>query len=793
MENDGTYGARDTRSGRVPHPAGSPPAAPPPSGPVPPRPRNAPSAVPAPPVDVWLSVPRPAEEPGVWRYGHRPPPPEKTEEAEGRQLLTGALISVLAGILIWSLWRNGYLPYRLLPLRAFTPGDWWYAGTNSPATMEGRRAYDVYQGIVFGLLLYGCGRLGNWAEVFRRYVAERGQPFRAVTVLGLAGFAQLLVWKDAIPVAKPVLALVVSFAGGRFLQSQAASNWIYAAITLAVLAPFVVLGGWRDLLTGRRESAPAADGTPDGPGAADPERSPARWPELRAAGQTEAAETLTAEVRAGRMNDVDCARLRQAWTVARQRPDTLAPFTHSVLTKGGAAFLHPSGRRDLPSRAAVHDLLTGQVRIGRCSADPHNPYARRGSGVALETALLGTSLLAVGPHGSGKSARLVLPVVECLALQALAGRAAVLAVGGGGTDLGPDDLYDVVVTIGGHGATHGLDLYGGTTDPDEAAAVLAEGLVGDVETVDVRRAVTVLAQLLGPYRAVYGVFPAVPELRALLDGHPASLDALREATEAGGHRAMLRELDARSRQSGGAGDPGPVLADRLALLDRPALADSFATGPDAAPFSLRSMERLPLRVRIDLPERAHAEASRLLARLVLAQFTAVAAARQDRTLFLGLVLDDATRAVTDETVRGIRRLRSVNAGVLLTLRTVDDVPERLHTALLGAVGCGMAFAGVTTWDGKRFSEAWGKEWMETREVAQHAVFADQSVTRALHALRKLVTGKAVTRDAVTVRRVERERWSASELAYAVPAGHAVVSLTNVVGERTPPLLVELGG
>ncbi|WEH39403.1 ATP/GTP-binding protein [Streptomyces sp. AM 2-1-1] len=787
MEKDGAHGAWDTRSGRVPHPVGPPPSTPPPG--VPPRPRAAPLA--GPPVDVWLSTPRPAEEPGVWRYGHRPPPPEKSEEAEGRQLLTGALISVLAGILIWSLWRNGYLPYRLLPLRAFTPGDWWYAGTNSPATVEGRDAISVYEGILFGLLLYGCGRLGNWSEVFRRYVAERGQPFRAVTALGLAAFAQLLVWKEAIPVADPVFALVVSVAGGQFLQSQAASNWIYAAITLAVLAPFAVLGGWRTLLPGGRRTGPAAAAPGPGPGEGEP--SPADWPELRADGQTEAAETLTAEVRAGRMNDVDCARLRHAWTTARQRPDTAARFTPTVLRRGGAAFLHPSGHRDLPVRTAPHDLLTGQVRIGRCSDDPHNPYARRGSGVALEPALLGTSLLAVGPPGSGKSARLVRPAVECLALQALAGRAAVLAVGGAGADLGPDDLYDVVVAIGRPGAAHGLDLYGGTTDPDEAAAVLAEGLVGDVETVDVRRAVTVLAQLLGPYRAVHGFFPSVPELRELLDGHPDALAALRAAAEAGGHHAMLRELDARARQSGGPGDAGPVLADRLALLDRPALTASFATGPDTAPFSLRSMEQLPLRVRIDLPERAHAEASRLLARLVLAQFTAVASARPDRSLFLGLVLDDATRAVTDETVRGIRRLRSVNAGVLLTLRTVDDVPERLHTALLGAVGCGVAFAGVTTWDGKRFSEAWGKEWMETREVAQHAVFADQSVTRALHALRKLVTGKAVTRDAVTVRRVERERWSASELAYAVPAGHAVLSLTNVAGEHTPPLLVELGG
>ncbi|MGW3802627.1 ATP/GTP-binding protein [Streptomyces clavifer] len=655
--------------------------------------------------------------------------------------------------------------------------------------MEGGDALTVYEAVLFGLLVYGCGRLGNWSEIFRRHVVARGLLFLALTTAAAGALAQLLVWKDAVPVVRPVLILVASVAGGEVFQSQTVVNVIYTLITLGVLWPFARLGRWRELIAGRRKGAAA----PEAPSVPPHAETPERWPEMRAAGRTDAAEALTAEVRTGRMNDVDVARLRHAWAVGRSHPDRLATLTEAVLRTGGAAALHPSGARDLPRRTARHDLLTGQVRIGNCAEDPHNPYVRRGSGVALEPALLGTSLLAVGPPGAGKSDRLVRPVVESLALQALAGRAAVLAVGGAGEQLGPDEAYDVVVRIGDPASVHDFDLYGGTTDPDEAAGVLAEGLVGDVTNLDSRRAATVLAQLLGPYRAVHGHFPGVPALRELLDGDLDAIGALREALGAGGHQAMLRELEARTRQKGGSGDPGPVLADRIALLDRPAFASFFATGPLARPFSLRSLEHLPLRVRIDLPERAHAEASRLLARLVLAQFTAIAAARTDRSLFVCLVLDDATHTVTAETVRGVRRLRSVNAGAVLTLRTVDDVPEGLHTALLGAVGCCMAFSGVTTWDGKRFAEVWGKEWVETREVAQHAVFADQPFTRALHGLRKLVTGKAVTRDAVTVRQVERERWSASELAYSLPTGHAVLSLTTVDGEHAPPLLVDLGG
>ncbi|MFJ9620192.1 ATP/GTP-binding protein [Streptomyces sp. NPDC101181] len=812
MADDGTRDARGTSADRVPGPAVPPPPTAPPRVPPPaaapagpsPYPQTAPGQrpprsagaapgeqpAPGAPVDAWLRTPRPPEEPGVWRFGYTPPPPEASERVSDRSLLVGALIALLSALLLWSLWRNGYLPYRLVPLKLFTPGEWWNPGTSGgPRTIEGSDALTVYEAILFGLLAYGCARIGNFAELFRRHVAGRGQPFLAVAAAVAAGLTQLLVWKETLPVVRPVLVLVASVAGGEIYQSQTVVNVIYGFIAAAALWPFALLGRWREVIAARRGGAALAPGDAPGPATAS---SADQWPELRAAGWSDAADALTAEVRTGRMNDVDVARLRHAWTHATRRPERLAPLAEAVLRTGGAAAPHPSGHRDLPRRTARHDVLTGQVRIGRCAQDDHNPYIRRGTGLALDPTLLGTSLLAVGPPGAGKSTRLIRPVVEALALRALAGQAAVLAVGAAGEPLGPDEAFDVVVRVGDPASAHDIDLYGGTSDPDEAAAVLAEGLVGDVGSLDSRRAATVLAQLLGPYRTAHGHFPSVPELRELLDATPAALAGLRAALEAAGHRAMLRELDVRARQAGGPGDPGPVLADRVALLDRPAFAGFFATGPNARPFALRSLGQHPLRVRVDLPERGHAEASRLLTRLLLAQFTAITAARTDTTLFACLVLDDATHAVTAETVRGIRRLRSVNAGAVLALRTVDDVPEALHTPLLGAVGCTAAFSGITTWDGKRFAESWGKEWVETREVAQHTVFADQPFTRALHALRKLVTGKAVTTDAVTVRQVEKERWSASELAYSVPAGHAVVRLATVEGEHAPPLLVRLG-
>lgn len=695
MDTDGTHDARTTHTGRLPRPA------------TPPKPRHAPAPpppTPGPTLPDWLRTPRSSDGPGVWAYGHVPRAAEEPEVTPTRQLVSGALIALLAGLLLWSLLWNGYLGgFWLWPLYMFTPDSW--AGGNASVV-----ASYVWYALVAGALLFGFGRLGRWPELGRRIFGSR--------------------------------------------------------------------------------AARAARPAPPARVEAGSENDPVRWPQVREAGLGDVADRLEGEVGAGRMNDVDYARIRRAWDSVRVDPSRLRAFADAVRDKGAGACVHPSGARDLPVRAARHDLLARQVLLGTVEDGVRNPYARRGTAFALDPDVLGTSVLAVGPSGSGKTGRLVRPVVESLALQALAGQAAVVAVGATGAQLGPDAAYDVVVRVGDPASVYDLDLYGGTTDPDEAATLLAEAFVGDVPGMDVRRAATALAQLLGPFRTVHGRFPAVPELRELLDQVPESVDALRRGLEETGRAPMLRELDARRRQHGAPGDPGPALADRVALLDRPAFAGFFDTTGTGRPFSLRALEH-PIRVRVDLPERAHADASRMLARLLLAQFNAAVAARTDRSLFAFLAFDDASHTLTPETVRGVQRLRSAHAGVLLPLRTLDDVPEGLRTPLLGAVGCRMAFSGVTTWDGKRFAEAWGTEWVEARDVTHRTVFADQPLTRALHAFRKLVTGKAVTTDAVTVRQVERERWSASDLAHAVPPGHAVLSLTSVRGERAAPLLVRL--
>ncbi|MFJ3699668.1 ATP-binding protein [Streptomyces sp. NPDC090052] len=567
----------------------------------------------------------------------------------------------------------------------------------------------------------------------------------------------------------------------------------YAVIAAGILTAVIRLGRWTEVW--RRYVTPRIARPAPLPEAPPPAEDPANWPQLRAAGAPDAADRLAADARIGLMRDVDHARIERAWQSVRSGRRTFADFTRTVLNDGAAACGHPSGARDLTVRSARHDLITSQVFLGAAADDDRNPYQYRAAGVALGPDLLGTSLLVVGPAGSGKTRRVVWPVAESLCLQALAGRAAVVVVGAAGAGLGRAEDYDVVVRIGHPDSAHDLDLYGGTHDPDEAAAVLAEALVGDLADPHPggggsRRAATVLGQLLGPFHAVHGRFPSVPQLRDLLEGSPAALGALRAALTEAGQQTMLRELDARERQSGAPGDAAAPLADRIALLDRPLFAKFFDVSGAGRPFSLRALDH-PVRVRIDLPERGHADASHILARLVLAQFQASVARRADRSLFAALVLDDASMTINPEAVRGLRQMRSLNAGAVLALPALDGVAAPLRGPLLGAVGCRVALSGLTPWDGKEFAEAWGKEWVEQRDTTDRQIIAETAGGKALHILRRAITGKAPQQHSVTVRKVERERWSASELAHSVPPGHAVLSLTAVSGEHTPPLLVDL--
>jgi hypothetical protein len=542
----------------------------------------------------------------------------------------------------------------------------------------------------------------------------------------------------------------------------------------------------RKAVTDERRDQEAAEAAETALSAQDP------WTALRTAELAGSLALLDADTQGNRVGDVDYVRIHRVHREVAGEPELLARLGEQLAARGAAACAHPSEERDVRRRTAEHDLLLGQVRLGTAQDVPKNPVAHRGAGFALDRELLATSLLAVGPAGTGKTVRLARPVAEALCLQALARSACAVVVGAAEADLGPDSAYDVVIAPGDPSSPYGLDLYGAAGDPDGAAARLADALLPDELSARSESARIALQQVVGPFRAAHGRYPAPRELRALLGGEESAWTELEEALRAA-DGWTLHEADVQHRRSrlGRLDDPGSLLADRLALLDRPAFAGSFDGEASGRPaFAMRALEH-PLRVRVKLPERSHPEAARILSRLVVGQFLQAAVARSDRSLFAGLVVDDAAAALDTAAVQGLRRLPGANAGAVLLLRSLVDLPEALRMPLFGAVGCRMAFPGIAPWDGKLFSEAWGTVLVRERAVTLAPDTSGGMLRKTGRALRKLLVGSTAQTESVTTREVERQRWSPSDLAHALPAGHAVVSLTAVTGEQVPPLLVDL--
>jgi hypothetical protein len=199
----------------------------------------------------------------------------------------------------------------------------------------------------------------------------------------------------------------------------------------------------------------------------------------------------------------------------------------------------------------------------------------------------------------------------------------------------------------------------------------------------------------------------------------------------------------------------------------------------------------PVRVRVALPEHTHPEAARIIARIVVGQFLHAAGVRADRALFAGLVVTDASAVVDAQNIRRLQRLRGANAGAVLQLRTLADLPEHLRTPLFGAVGGRMAFPGLAPWDGALFADTWGTHWVDERDITEAPDTSGGFMRRSLRSARAVLAGERAQTRSVTTRRVERRRWTPSELAGTLPGGHAVISLTSADGTAVPPLLVDL--
>lgn len=516
-----------------------------------------------------------------------------------------------------------------------------------------------------------------------------------------------------------------------------------------------------------------------------PRREPQPWDWMREP-FPKAAAFLDAMRRGTEPANVDFARIVNAVRRASADPVYAAALAAEIESAGAAAALPDSGLRSLPGpRFSTHNLPAGQLRLGAVAPDSRSQLLGSGHfGADLD--VLRTSLLAVGPPGSGKTRSIAIPIVEHLSLGALAGHSSVVVVDPKGADFDFDAWFDV--TVDPLNPTCGFSLFGGSASADVAADRLASTLlppkVSDDKAYFVDASRNALYSCLSPFHAAFGRWPAVPELLALLRAERSALDRVRGALKGPGSKEQKNLLGARAGQAGSRVDAAAGLVERFALLDRPAMRGLFDhPGPM---FRMHDINR-PLRVRVALPEAEYPDAARILARIVVSQFVQVAsAAGANRDVFKGLVIDEAGSFVDDYVARGVQKLRSGNAGLVLLSQSLADFPAELRHTVFGSTGCKVVFGGVHPEDAEIFS-AWFGDHYET-DIAYSV--GQQANRRYDRWGRTTGSGEGESRG-ITASRTERPRWSVSDIATGIPAGHALICLARSSGERIGPVLIDL--
>jgi hypothetical protein len=489
-------------------------------------------------------------------------------------------------------------------------------------------------------------------------------------------------------------------------------------------------------------------------------------------------------------------------------------FVADVEANGVRAAAHQSGVTRLSaSPFAEHKLTEGRVRLGVVTGHNRNPQDYRGATFGVNVDALRTSMLIIGPPGSGKTRSFALPIVEHLVLQSLANRASVLVMDPKGDDFDYEDWFDY--TIDPLNPTCGFSLYGGGDDPDGVADRLANALMPVGMSADkayfADSAKNALYCVLAPFQAAYGRWPRIRELIELLMFDEAAVQRVRVAL---GQRdkALTMEwgpvLDRRGEQVSRRVDPAAGLIERIMLLDRPQMV-KLLDGTEPR-FEMRELNR-PIRVRVVLPEAQMPDASRFLARLITSQFVqVVSSSTTNRNIFKGFVCDESGPFVDQFVARAVQKVRSNNAGLVLLAQSLTDFDKLILPTLLGSVGCKALFGNISPEDAETFSAIWGTEQRadishSSSQGSSSGMSYGQSSgvsssgggwfsgDRTTHSESSSVTQSfgASTNNGMTRRMVETAIWSPGELVNQIPPRHCILSVASSTGERTPPLMVNL--
>lgn len=261
----------------------------------------------------WLRGPRHREAPGVYGYGRDEREIKlRAAEREARTRPEAALVRrAVLWLVIAVLSLNWVIMAYVWLVRKIIPTFLWPL---------------LFNNLLYVLVFVLFGYLGRWHEIARPFLrpwwqrldrrAElngrpRPEQWRRAALFLVLGFVAWIV------LMRPFVALLLLiFPRGLLHDGQWLVRLLYNGGFLYAAA---VLGRW-NVVVGPYARTPATHAAH--PDEEAPVADAELWPELRDAGQHEAADVLDHEVAAGRLRDVDYLRLRRVIGAASSTPNT---------------------------------------------------------------------------------------------------------------------------------------------------------------------------------------------------------------------------------------------------------------------------------------------------------------------------------------------------------------------------------------------------------------------------------------------------------------------------------------
>lgn len=323
---------------------------------------------------------------------------------------------------------------------------------------------------------------------------------------------------------------------------------------------------------------------------------------------------------------------------------------------------------------------------------------------------LRTNMIVVAPPGGGKTRSVLKPALHFFKRTGAAVICIDAKAKADGRDLDPKEFH-LNFDLNDPQNSMRLNVWSGRT-PDEMGERLAEALMpepGEDKRYFSDNAKDALIALATAHHVVYGEMPSLKAVLAYLRDSRKRED-LAEELRNGGLPDESEEIDGLLRINKLAdmkSDPLGSLDTALAPLARGEVAQLLTTARDG--YSIEQLLQQPVRVRFALPEGGRPRLTRIIGRLVLAQFTyAVISPDCNKRILKAAVVDEAESFVTPAIAKGMSMARENRGCYILTMQDLSQIEDpTLREDVLSVAGNKMVMAGVGDYDAKKFSALFG--------------------------------------------------------------------------------------